>query len=267
MAFSNLNIISNNAAWGRFAPTEVYRYDNATPIVHLQPDLDLQLKADNNGLPLYGYVKYTLTITNLGISPATGVKVNWLPPYKRTPNGAGPYAFVGSYSDKGSYDSWNGVWSLDKLDAGATATANIHLFVLDNSRAITQTAQVTACNERDIDSSPNNMSGAAKEDDEIGFVAQSNIGDLTKPHFEKELPEVIISPNPAKDKLGITVNPAKDFEWTIQVINGLGQKVFSQKGQYYQRLDIDVTHLANGVYFVNYLSKGKRKVEKVLVQH
>ena len=265
--FANLEIMDNHSAWSRFSRTDFYRYDSETPIVPEQPDLDLQLKADNNGLPLYGYVKYTLTITNRGISPATGVKVNWLPPYKRTPNGAGPYAFVGSYSDKGSYDSWNGIWSLDKLDAGATATANIHLFVLDNSRSVTQTAQVTACNERDIDSSPNNMSGAAKEDDEIGYVAQSNIPDLFKPHFEKEVSEVTIIPNPVKDKLGIILKPAKDFEWTIQVINGLGQNVFSQKGQYAQRLELDVKNLQNGLYFVEYLSNGERKVEKVLVQH
>ncbi len=81
------------------------------------------------------------------------------------------------------------------------------------------------------------------------------------------LSDVTVSPNPSRDKFGIKIKPVKDFEWTIQVMNGLGQKVFSQKGQYYQRLEIDVTNLANGIYFVNYLSNGERKVEKVLVQH
>ena len=83
----------------------------------------------------------------------------------------------------------------------------------------------------------------------------------------RKLSDVTVSPNPTRDKFGVTINPAKDFEWTVQVINGLGQKVFSQKGQYYQRLDIDVTNFSNGVYFVNYQSNGERKVEKVLVQH
>ena len=174
---------------------------------------------------------------------------------------------AGAYSDKGRYDSWNGVWTLDKLDAGSTATATFHLFVLDNSKTITQTAQVTACNEKDIDSSPNNMSGAAKEDDEIGFVAQTNIADLANSHIEPQLLEVAVSPNPAKDKLGITVNPVKDFEWTVQLLNSLGQAVFSQKGESYQRLDIDVKSLENGLYLVEYLSNGERKVEKVLIQH
>ena len=84
---------------------------------------------------------------------------------------------------------------------------------------------------------------------------------------DKNLSDVTVSPNPTRDKFGITINPAKDFEWTIQVINGLGQKVFSHKGKYYQRLDIDVTNFSNGVYFVNYQSNGERKIEKVFIQH
>lgn len=83
----------------------------------------------------------------------------------------------------------------------------------------------------------------------------------------RKLSDVTVSPNPTRDKFGVTINPAKDFEWTVHVINGLGQKVFSQKGKYYQQLDIDVTHFSNGVYFVNYQSNGERKVKKVFIQH
>ena len=111
------------------------------------------------------------------------------------------------------------------------------------------------------------LATSAKEDDEVGFVAQSNIADVANSHIQTELLEVAVSPNPAKDKLGVTVNPVKDFEWSVQLLNSLGQAVFSQKGQYAQRLDIDVKSLENGLYFVEYLSNGERKVEKVLVQH
>lgn len=267
MVFSNLNIISNNAGWGRFTPTEVYRYDNSTPIVPLQPDLDLQIKADNDGLPLYGYVKYTLTMTNRGITPATGVKVNWLPPYKRTPNGTGAYAYVSAYADKGRYDSWNGVWTLDKLDAGAIATASFHLFVLDNSKNITQTAQITATNERDLDSSPNNMSGAPKEDDEVGYIAQANISGIAMANTNN-LPLIFaVSPNPANDELNIAINPKDDVKWSVKVLNSIGQIVFTQKGQYNQMVNMDVKSLENGLYIVEYESNEERKIEKVLIQH
>ena len=69
-AWTNLDIIDNNTAWAKFSRKDFYRYDNAAPIVPEKPDLDIELTADNNGLPLWGAVKYTLTIKNRGISKA-----------------------------------------------------------------------------------------------------------------------------------------------------------------------------------------------------
>ncbi len=269
IVFSNMNILSNNAAWGRFTPRDVYRYQSATPIIPEKPDLDLELKADNDGLPLYGSIKYTLTVKNRGISPATGVKINWLPPYKRTNNGAGSYAYQAAYADKGHYDSWNGIWSLDKIEAGASATATFHLFVLKNNQNITQTAQVMACNESDLDSAPSNMSGSAKEDDEVGFVAQASSNSLTFPSdaFKAKTPEFMISPNPAKDRINVFINADNDNSWSIRVLNNVGQVVYTKIGQSNGLVDIDVKGLVNGLYLVEYEASGERKVEKIMVQH
>jgi photosystem II stability/assembly factor-like uncharacterized protein len=269
IVFSNMNILSNNAAWGRFTQRDIYRYDSSTPLVPEKPDLDLELKADNDGLPLYGSVKYTLTVKNRGISPATGVKINWLPPYKRTNNGAGAYAYQAAYSDKGHYDSWNGVWSLDKIEAGASATATFHLFVLKNNENVTQTAQVIACNESDLDSAPNNMIGAAKEDDEVGFAAQASTNFLALPNdaFKTKTPEFMISPNPAKDKINIFINADPDNSWSVRLLNNVGQVVYTKNGQSNGLVDIDVKGLVNGLYLVEYETLGEKKVEKIMVQH
>jgi Domain of unknown function DUF11/Secretion system C-terminal sorting domain len=268
-AFTNLDIVNNNAAWARFSLRELHRYDSSTPLVPEKPDLDLELKADNDGLPLYGSVKYTLTVKNRGISPATGVKINWLPPYKRTNNGAGAYAYQGAYADKGYYDSWNGVWSLDKIEAGASATATFHLFIVKNNENITQTAQVMACNETDLDSAPNNMSGAAKEDDEVGFVAKASTDLLALPNdgFKAKTPEFMISPNPAKDKINVFINADADNFWSIRVLNNVGQVVYTKNGQSNGLVDIDAKSLVNGLYLVEYEALGDRKVEKIMVQH
>ena len=263
-----LEIVDNHTAWAQFTNTAIHRYDSEIPIVPLRPDLDLELTADNDGLPLYGSVKYTLTVKNRGISPASGVKINWLPPYKRTNNGAGAYAYQSAYSSTGWYDSWNGVWSIDQLEAGASATATFHLFVVDNTKDVTHTAQVIACNENDLDSSPNNMSDAAKEDDEVGYVSQANnVGTIRfEPHKEKMI-EFAISPNPAIDNLTIAIHPATEKEWSVRVLNSIGQTVISQNGQSYQLLDVDVKRLTAGLYIVEYQSDGERKIEKLLVQH
>ncbi len=267
--FTNLDIVDNNAAWGRFSRNEFVRYESATPLVPEQPDLDLELKADNEGLPLYGYVKYTLSVRNRGISPATGVKINWLPPYKRTNNGTAPYAFTSAYSDKGRYDSWNGVWTIDKLDAGAIGTASFHLFVLDNSRDVSQTAQVTACNEKDLDSSPNNMVGAAKEDDEVGYIskARNNMADLPNDIARTIYSDFDVSPNPVRDRINITINPKKDTDWSIRVLNNIGQMVYTQSGLYSKNIEVDAQNFENGLYIIEYQSEGERKIEKVMIQH
>jgi photosystem II stability/assembly factor-like uncharacterized protein len=264
-----LDIVDNNTAWAEFTNFAIHRYDSKTPIVPEKPDLDLELKADNDGLPLYGSVKYTLTVKNRGISPATGVKINWLPPYKRTNNGAGAYAYQSAYSDKGHYDSWNGVWSLDKIDAGASATATFHLFVVKNNENVTQTAQVMACNESDLDSAPSNMSGAAKEDDEVGFAAQASTDLLSLPNdgVRAKTPEFMVSPNPAKDKINVFINADNDNTWSIRMLNNVGQVVYTQKGQSNIMVDIDVKSFVNGLYLVEYEALGERKTEKILVQH
>ena len=264
-----LEIVDNYTAWAQFSNTAIHRYESTTPLVPEQPDLDLELKADNEGLPLYGYVKYTLSVRNRGISPATGVKINWLPPYKRTDNGTAPYAFTSAYSDKGRYDSWNGVWTIDKLDAGAIGTASFHLFVLDNSRDVSQTAQVTACNEKDLDSSPNNMVGAAKEDDEVGYIskARNNMADMPNDVLRTIYSDFDVSPNPVRDRINITINPKKDTDWSIRVLNNIGQMVYTQSGLYSKNIEVDAQNFENGLYIIEYQSEGERKIEKVMIQH
>ena len=265
--FANLEIVDNHTAWSRFSRLELFRYDSPIPLVPEQPDLDLKLTADTEGLPLYGSIKYTLTVTNRGIAPATGVKINWLPPYKRTNNGVGPYAYQAAYADKGRYDSWNGVWTIDKLDAESSATATFHLFVLDNSKDVIQTAQVTACNERDLDSAPNNMTAMAKEDDEVGYVAPSSFVQNVFTDIRRSASEFTVSPNPVQNVMNIIIYLSDNADWSIRVFNSIGQMVYTQNGQNSRILEIDSQGFESGVYFVEYEVNGERRVEKVLVQH
>ena len=50
-AFTFLEIVNNNVAWAILGRNQIYRYESTTPLVPEIPDLDLQLKADNDGLP------------------------------------------------------------------------------------------------------------------------------------------------------------------------------------------------------------------------
>ncbi len=267
--WTNLDIVDNKTAWAKFSRKELYRYNSTTPLIPEKPDLDLVFKADNDGLPLYGSVKYTLTVTNRGISPATGVKINWLPPYKRTNNGVGSYAYQAAYADKGRYDSWNGVWTLDRIEAGGTATATFHLFVLNNTQNVTQTAQVTACNESDLDSSPNNMGVTPREDDEAVFVAKASSSTAEMPNtaFVGKLADFVVSPNPTKDKINVSITTTNENMWSIRVLSSIGQTVYSRTGQNLRTVEIDSRSFENGLYLVEYQAEGERKVEKIMIQH
>ena len=224
--WSNLDIVDNNTAWARFSRTELYRYNSSTPIVPEKPDLDLTLTADTEGLPLWGHVKFTLTIKNRGISKATSIRAQWLPPYKRVSNGGEPFAHTGAYSSKGLYNAWTGAWSIDELGAGESATVNFHVFVLQNTINVSQSAQITACNELDLDSSPNNMTATSNEDDEARFTSVKRASLTTEP-TDLALPKALVStanvfPNPATNKVNIAyqLSESDDVTFTVTDVNG-----------------------------------------------
>ena len=217
-------------------------------------NFDLSITADNNNLTLYSSIKYTLRITNRGTTNATNVRVFWLPPYKRFEGDAKPFAYQAAYSSKGHYDSWHGYWTIDNLAPGETATATFHLFVVNNTLNATQTAQVAACNQRSSNLNSNNT---------VFYQTQL----VTKAGGDNILSPLSISPNPAYDIINIGITNETDKEWTVKLLNSIGQTVAIQKGQYSRTVHMDIDNLQNGLYLVDYQSAGERKIEKVIIQH
>ena len=194
-----------------------------------------------------------MNVRNTGTTTATNVRVYWLPPYKRFEGDAKPFAYQASYASKGYYDGWHGYWTIPTLAAGETATAFFHLFVVNNRLDATQTAEVAACNRPFPLFGPN---------DGDGFNAQL----VTQAEMENSMP-LSISPNPANGKINVSITNKTDNEWTVKLVNTLGQTVVVEKGQNSRAIDMDVHHLQNGLYLVDYQSAGERKVEKVMIQH
>jgi hypothetical protein len=259
-----LEIVDNNTAWAQFSNTAIHRYESTTPLVAEKPDLELTLTADKEGLPLWNYVKFTLTIKNRGIARATGIKAHWLPPYNRTGAEIEPFSNVSAYSNKGYYNWWTGLWEINELAAGETATATFHLFVVKDNADVTQKAQITACNEQDIDSSPSNMGTAPKEDDETSFTSTRGI------RFVEPAPAVAafkISPNPANDQAFLSINDKKNGTWTVEVLNTVGQVIYAAKDQQSGLLSLNTEGVKDGLYFVHLTNGKEKRVEKLVVQH
>ncbi len=126
-------------------------------------DLSISKKVDNISAGPGDYVVFTLTLKNDGPANASGLKVG-----DKLPDG---YAYVTDNPSQGTYDDSSGEWDVGAIANGSTATLEISAKV-KVSGDYKNVAQVTASNQNDPDSTPNNDDGDQSEDDE----AASKVG-------------------------------------------------------------------------------------------
>jgi uncharacterized repeat protein (TIGR01451 family)/gliding motility-associated-like protein len=129
---------------------------NITPIA--VSDLSLTKTVDN-ATPLVGSdVVFTITVSNAGPSEATGIQITDL-----LEDG---YTYVSDNSG-GTYDEVTGIWNPGNLTIGSSAsmqiTANVNV-----SGDYSNTAEITAADNLDPDSTPAN--GIATEDDQDSII-------------------------------------------------------------------------------------------------
>jgi uncharacterized repeat protein (TIGR01451 family) len=126
-------------------------------------DLSL-IKTVDNATPNLGQnVSFSVTLSNAGPNTATNVSIGDAVPAGMT--------FVSSTPSQGTYDSNAGVWTVGTLSSGANATLLIVASV-DTAGTKTNTAQVTAVDQTDIDSTPNNNLLAEDDQDDAAVTPQ-----------------------------------------------------------------------------------------------
>ncbi len=130
--------------------------DQDTAVVNTSQAADVRLEKNvDNATPGFGEnVIYSITITNEGPDAATGLEVEDVLPASMN--------YVSHTG--GSYDVNSGTWSIGTLNAAASTTLNITATV-NGTGSITNTAQVSAMNEYDIDSTPANNIGSEDDQD------------------------------------------------------------------------------------------------------
>jgi uncharacterized repeat protein (TIGR01451 family) len=138
--------------------------DSATVTV---PDADLSLGVFvDNATPTAGEAAIiTLSIMNGGVDPVTGIEVTSLVP-------AG-LAFVSASPSAGTYDSSTGVWAVTSVDRGETLEITTTVKAVGT---ITVEAEVTAADQLDPDSTPNNDVLAEDDQDELDILAVAPAG-------------------------------------------------------------------------------------------
>ena len=151
-----------------------------TPI--LVSDLELTKTVDD-ATPLVGdTIEFTINVTNNGPSDTSGVVITDL-----LPSG---YTYISHNTTAGLYDENNGVWNVNgTLPNGTTETLEIQVSVNPTGDYM-NTAEITASDNLDVDSTPNN--GVNTEDD-FGGIGTTPIPvadlSLTK-SVDNEFPDV-----------------------------------------------------------------------------
>ncbi|MEZ4955021.1 MAG: CARDB domain-containing protein [Saprospiraceae bacterium] len=143
--------------------------DTCTP-VGSYIDLELHLAQPNESPAQWTSYATTATLTNNGDAPATGIQVSFAKPAGVVYTGGNEYtASQGSFNPNG-----NEVWTVSSLAPGQSATLTVNYFLLQNTLP-TAYAQVTAANEDDVDSTPNNGTPpSVNEDDEASTAPPTN---------------------------------------------------------------------------------------------
>ncbi|MGY0393213.1 PKD domain-containing protein [Bizionia sp. KMM 8389] len=156
--------------------------------IPLQADLSLTKEVVNNELtPLVGtQITFQLTVTNDGPQDATNVSVTDL-----LPSG---FSYVSFSTSSGTYNNTTGVWTTGTVSNGASETLLIDVLVNESGDYL-NTAEVTASDIFDVDSTPNNDDGDQSEDDEAGVLVipiplQADLS-LTKEVVNNELTPLV----------------------------------------------------------------------------
>ena len=131
-------------------------------------DLALAKIVDDPNPNVGDTIAYTLTLSNDGPSTATGVQVTDLLPAGLT--------FVNALPSLGTYNAANGIWQVGSVATGATPTLVLNATV-GNTEGITNTAEITAVDQPDSDSTPGN--NVAAEDDQASVAFETQIADLS----------------------------------------------------------------------------------------
>ncbi|MDO6760812.1 gliding motility-associated C-terminal domain-containing protein [Tamlana sp. 2_MG-2023] len=132
-------------------------------ITPVQPSADLSLSktvASGNTSPLVGsQIAFQIEVTNDGPQDATGVEITDL-----LPTG---YTYVSSITSSGSYNDTTGIWNTGTVNSSATESLTV-LVIVNATGGYLNTAEVTASDIADIDSTPGN--GAPLEDDQDSAI-------------------------------------------------------------------------------------------------
>ncbi|WP_166922032.1 PKD domain-containing protein [Flavobacterium poyangense] len=200
-------------------PTEDDQDDATVTLLPNVVDLSLTKTVVNNTLtPLVGsQISFEIRVRNSSLNTATGVQVKDL-----LPSG---YSYVLFSSTSGTYNETSGIWDVGVVNAGTTEVLLLTVNVNPTGDYL-NIAEVTSCDQPDIDSTPNN--GVTTEDDydtaivtPIPIAADLSltktiVGGNTTPLVGSQISfEVIVTNSGPQDATGVQVTDSLPTGYTF----------------------------------------------------
>jgi uncharacterized repeat protein (TIGR01451 family)/gliding motility-associated-like protein len=188
---------------------------NDTSCITLNPvqvvDLEITKDVDILEPEAESTVNFTINLSNEGPSKATGVQVVDL-----LPSG---YIFVSATTTIGAYDEVSGLWNVGTVLFGDIETLVVTAIVKPHGEWL-NVAEVTAANELDIDSTPNN-----------GEIYEDDMAERTT------IPKVLLTIPEGFTPDGDGINDVFEIEhlevlypnFSMEIVNRYGNKVYSYK--------------------------------------
>ena len=232
-------------------------------------DLELSISTAGTTYTQFENVPYEITLTNNGADAATNVFVN-----APIPNGL---AFVGSAATNGNYNYFFEQWSLDRLEAGQSATLTLTLYATANNVSLINFVEVFAVDQNDSDSTPGNGNNvSANEDDEAVSVLtptnslQGSDTELSlRSSVEVSVSNVDFYPNPTNGLINFNFESNQEYDTEIQIFDVVGRVlqshgVAANKGV--NSIRMDVSSLNTGIYFINLTDVDGNKVNHKFIK-
>ena len=147
--------------------------DDQAQVVFVTESIDLSLTktAVPSTVVVGSNVTFTLTLSNAGPSTATGVVVQ-----DQLPTGI---SFVSASASQGNFDSQTSLWTVGAVPSGASPTLTL-IGRVDVAGPKTNTAQVSAADQLDVDSTPGNNIPTEDDQDSVTIEAPQIDLSLTK---------------------------------------------------------------------------------------
>lgn len=238
-----------------------YRQITVTENINTADFADLQLSLQATPSPNvsnYSFVTYTLTLTNAGNIAAHDIEVAFAKPQNLAYTSDTAYSSqtTGIYLD---YNYWFGKLFVSQLNPNQTVTVELNLYHVTSQDSIHCFAQVTALNEFDTDSSPDNNSGnIPAEDDEAavtlnghGQTGGKNANAENQTHYPVHLNS--LQPNPSSAYINLNMYSTQERDLRFNVYNAAGHIVATHTRHVaanINTLQFDVQELSEGLYFI-----------------